>query len=98
MRDQIEDLGLRVMRMRCCHFGLKFDRSSRLPSGAYLQVAKTCSPIPVNQWKCTRRVAGKPAERAEAEREPGRHGQGAQRAEWRNKAIASMTARLIDQI
>eukprot|EP00959_Pyramimonas_sp_CCMP1952_P330219 6914166-Pyramimonas_sp.AAC.1 len=27
MRYAIEDLDLQVMRMRCCHFGLKYDRS-----------------------------------------------------------------------
>eukprot|EP00959_Pyramimonas_sp_CCMP1952_P018445 389920-Pyramimonas_sp.AAC.1 len=32
MRDAIEDLDLQVMRMRCCHCGLNYDRSSKLPS------------------------------------------------------------------
>eukprot|EP00959_Pyramimonas_sp_CCMP1952_P191906 4012708-Pyramimonas_sp.AAC.1 len=47
MRDAIEDF-LRVVRMRCCNFSVRFDRSSRLPSGAYLQVATTRARIPVN--------------------------------------------------
>eukprot|EP00959_Pyramimonas_sp_CCMP1952_P261769 5473807-Pyramimonas_sp.AAC.2 len=55
------------MRMRCCHFGLKFDRSSRLPSGPYLQVATTYVRSPANPWKRTCRVAGEPAQRAEQE-------------------------------
>eukprot|EP00959_Pyramimonas_sp_CCMP1952_P033986 712867-Pyramimonas_sp.AAC.1 len=32
MRDALEDLDLQVMRMRCFHFGLKCDRSRKLPS------------------------------------------------------------------
>eukprot|EP00959_Pyramimonas_sp_CCMP1952_P278080 5813201-Pyramimonas_sp.AAC.1 len=27
MRDATEDLDLQVMRMRCCHFGVTYDRS-----------------------------------------------------------------------
>eukprot|EP00959_Pyramimonas_sp_CCMP1952_P420711 8812615-Pyramimonas_sp.AAC.1 len=52
--------------------------------------------LSVDPWKCARRVVGKPAERAEHELD--RHGQGAQRAAWRNKTTAIMTARLIDLI
>eukprot|EP00959_Pyramimonas_sp_CCMP1952_P023818 499665-Pyramimonas_sp.AAC.1 len=37
IRDTFEGLGLQIMRMRCCHDGLKFDRSSRLPSGSRIQ-------------------------------------------------------------
>eukprot|EP00959_Pyramimonas_sp_CCMP1952_P283294 5922007-Pyramimonas_sp.AAC.1 len=48
IRDAIEDRDLQVMRMRFCHFGLKCDRSSQLPSGSYLQVATTCARIPTN--------------------------------------------------
>eukprot|EP00959_Pyramimonas_sp_CCMP1952_P163780 3424204-Pyramimonas_sp.AAC.1 len=28
MRDEIDDLGLQVVRMRFCHFGLKYDRTN----------------------------------------------------------------------
>eukprot|EP00959_Pyramimonas_sp_CCMP1952_P247819 5180584-Pyramimonas_sp.AAC.1 len=70
------------------------DRSSLAPSGSYLQVATTYARMPAKQWKCTRQVAGKPAEQAEPE--PDWYGQGAKRAEWRNQAIVIMTARLTD--
>eukprot|EP00959_Pyramimonas_sp_CCMP1952_P000436 8295-Pyramimonas_sp.AAC.1 len=97
MRDTAGYLGLQVMRGRRCHFGLKFDRSSRLPSGSYLQVAITYARIPTNLWKCTCQTAGKPAQRAE--HESFWYGQGAQRAEQRNIALSViMTARLIVQI
>ena len=33
IRDAIEALGLRVLRKRFCHFGFKFGRNCRLPSG-----------------------------------------------------------------
>eukprot|EP00959_Pyramimonas_sp_CCMP1952_P066133 1380733-Pyramimonas_sp.AAC.1 len=92
----IEDLDLQVMRVRCCHFGLKYDRSSKLPSGSYLQVATTHTRIPTNSWRCTCQTAGKPAQLAEHELDW--HGQGAQKAEWRNETLAVMTARLIDQV
>eukprot|EP00959_Pyramimonas_sp_CCMP1952_P107194 2241256-Pyramimonas_sp.AAC.1 len=49
MRDTIENWGLQVMRMRCCHFGLKFDRPSRLPCGSCFQAATTYARIPANQ-------------------------------------------------
>eukprot|EP00959_Pyramimonas_sp_CCMP1952_P229625 4801081-Pyramimonas_sp.AAC.1 len=45
-----------------------------------------------NPWRRARQVAGGPAQRAEHELDW--HGQGAQRAGWRNEAIAIMTARL----
>eukprot|EP00959_Pyramimonas_sp_CCMP1952_P014845 314356-Pyramimonas_sp.AAC.1 len=49
MRDAIEDLDLQVMRMRCCHFGLKYDRGSKLPCGSHLQVTTTLHAHP-NQF------------------------------------------------
>eukprot|EP00959_Pyramimonas_sp_CCMP1952_P024006 503253-Pyramimonas_sp.AAC.1 len=95
IRGAIGDLDLQVMRMRLCHFGLKCDRSNTLPSGSYLQVAITCTRIPTNLWRCTCKAAGEPAQPSEHVLDL--HGQGAQRAEWRNKTLAIMTARLIDQ-
>eukprot|EP00959_Pyramimonas_sp_CCMP1952_P097455 2037145-Pyramimonas_sp.AAC.1 len=62
MRDAIEDLDLQVIRMRFCHFGLKYDRSNALPSGSYLQVAGTCARIPTDLWRCTCKTAGEPAQ------------------------------------
>ena len=59
IRDSIEDLGLQTMRMRCCHFGIKFDRDSSKPSGSYIHIATTCTRIPVHLWKCNCGVAGK---------------------------------------
>ena len=53
IKDVIEDLKLSVIRMRLCHFGIKFDRSSKYPSGSYIQVATSCPHIPINLWKCT---------------------------------------------
>eukprot|EP00959_Pyramimonas_sp_CCMP1952_P368300 7714874-Pyramimonas_sp.AAC.2 len=96
IRDAIEDLHLQVMRMRCCHFGLKYDRSSKLPSGSYLQAATTYARIPTNLWRCACQTAWNPARLAE--RELDWYGQGAQKAKRRNKTLAIMTARLIDQI
>eukprot|EP00959_Pyramimonas_sp_CCMP1952_P359667 7530990-Pyramimonas_sp.AAC.1 len=96
IRDAIEDLDLHVMRMRFCHFGFKYDRANRLPSGSYLQVATTCTRIPTNLWRCTCKTAGKPAQPTEHVLDW--HGQGSQKAEWRNKTLAIMTARLIDQM
>eukprot|EP00959_Pyramimonas_sp_CCMP1952_P208512 4361645-Pyramimonas_sp.AAC.1 len=60
IRDTIEDLDLQVMRMRCYHFGLKFDRSSKLPSGSYLQVTTIYTRIPTNVWRCTCPTGGGP--------------------------------------
>eukprot|EP00959_Pyramimonas_sp_CCMP1952_P136599 2858809-Pyramimonas_sp.AAC.1 len=48
----IVDLGLQVMRVRCCKFGLKLGRPSKLPSGSCLQVATTYARIPTNSWGC----------------------------------------------
>eukprot|EP00959_Pyramimonas_sp_CCMP1952_P128872 2694991-Pyramimonas_sp.AAC.1 len=90
MRDAIEDLDLQVMRMRFCHFGMKYYRSSQYPSGSYLQVATTCARIPNNLWRCTCSTAGKPAQLIECGLDW--HGQGAQKAECRNKALDIMTA------
>ena len=95
IRDAIEDLGMQTMRMRFCHFGIKFDRASRKPSGTYIQIAITCTRIPVNLWKCNCHIAGKPALH---EHELYWYGHNAARAEWRNKTLATLTARLIDQI
>eukprot|EP00959_Pyramimonas_sp_CCMP1952_P131323 2745879-Pyramimonas_sp.AAC.1 len=96
IRDAIEDLDLQVMRMRCCHFGLKHDRLSKLPSGSFLQVATACTRIPTNLWRFTCATAGKPAQLTQHELD--RYGQGAQKADWRNKTLAIMTAILIDQM
>eukprot|EP00959_Pyramimonas_sp_CCMP1952_P034672 726617-Pyramimonas_sp.AAC.1 len=79
MRDAIEDLGLQVMRMRFCHFGLKHARSNTSPSGSHLQVATTCTRMPTNLWRCTCKTAGKPAQPTEHVLDW--HGQGAQKAE-----------------
>ena len=85
------------MRMRFCHFGIKFDRASKKPSGSYIQIATTCTRVPVNLWKCNCGTAGKPAI-AINEHELDWYGHNALRAEWRNKTLATLTARLIDQI
>eukprot|EP00959_Pyramimonas_sp_CCMP1952_P226409 4733884-Pyramimonas_sp.AAC.1 len=78
------------MRMRFCHFGLKYDRTNKLPSGSYLQVAATCTRIPTNRWRCACNIAGAPAEPTEHFLDW--YGQGAQKAEWRNKTLAIMSA------
>eukprot|EP00959_Pyramimonas_sp_CCMP1952_P395080 8277749-Pyramimonas_sp.AAC.1 len=78
------------MRLRFCYFGLKYDRTITLPSGSYLQVATTCARIPTNLWRCTCNVAGKPAQPTEHVLDW--YGQGAQKAEWRNKTRAIMAA------
>eukprot|EP00959_Pyramimonas_sp_CCMP1952_P217022 4538879-Pyramimonas_sp.AAC.1 len=87
IRDTIEDLGLQIMRMRCGHYGLKFDRSGRLPGGSYLRVATTYACIPANPWECACLVVGNHAR--QAEHEYVWYGQGAQRAEWRTKRLLS---------
>eukprot|EP00959_Pyramimonas_sp_CCMP1952_P170633 3565813-Pyramimonas_sp.AAC.1 len=84
------------MRMRFCHFGFKHGRANTLPSGSHLQVATTCTRIPTNLWRCAYNITGKPAEPAEQILDW--QGQGAQKAEWRNKTLAIMTASLIDQM
>eukprot|EP00959_Pyramimonas_sp_CCMP1952_P022204 466883-Pyramimonas_sp.AAC.1 len=83
-------LDLQVVRVRFCHFGLRYGRANLLPSGSYLQVATTCARIPTNLWRCTCNIAGKPAQPTEHILDW--HGQGAQKAEWRNKTLAIMTA------
>eukprot|EP00959_Pyramimonas_sp_CCMP1952_P164073 3430406-Pyramimonas_sp.AAC.1 len=80
------------MRMRFCRFGLTYDRTNTLPSGSYLQVAATCARIPTNLSRCTCKTAGEPAHFLDW------YGQGAQKAKWRNKTLAIMTARLIDHM
>eukprot|EP00959_Pyramimonas_sp_CCMP1952_P412874 8651752-Pyramimonas_sp.AAC.1 len=65
IREVIEDLGLQIMRMRFCHFGLKCDCTNTLPSGSYLQVATTCARIPTNLRRCACNITGKPAEPTE---------------------------------
>eukprot|EP00959_Pyramimonas_sp_CCMP1952_P123272 2577316-Pyramimonas_sp.AAC.1 len=62
---------------------MKYDRSSKLPGGSYLQVATTHARIPTMFWRCTCQTAGKPAKLAEHDLDW--HGQGAQNAGWRNK-------------
>eukprot|EP00959_Pyramimonas_sp_CCMP1952_P175297 3663363-Pyramimonas_sp.AAC.1 len=96
IRDAIEYLDLQVMRMRFCHSGLKYDCSNTLPSGSYLQVAITCARILTNMWRCTFTTAGKPARPTEHVLDW--YGQGAPKAEWRNKTLAIMTAMLIDHM
>eukprot|EP00959_Pyramimonas_sp_CCMP1952_P158114 3306522-Pyramimonas_sp.AAC.1 len=96
MRDAIEDLDFQVMRMRFCHFDLKYDRSNTLPSEYYLQMAATCTRISINLRRCTCQTEGKRARLTE--HVLGRHGQRAQKAEWRNKMLTIMAARLIDQM
>eukprot|EP00959_Pyramimonas_sp_CCMP1952_P222901 4659995-Pyramimonas_sp.AAC.1 len=96
MRGAIEDLDMQVMRMRCCHFGLKYDRLSKLSSRSCLKVATTCTRIPTNLWRCTCQTSGTRAQLTDHELD--RRGQGAQKAEWRNKTLAIMTTRLIDQM
>eukprot|EP00959_Pyramimonas_sp_CCMP1952_P100521 2102925-Pyramimonas_sp.AAC.1 len=59
-RGAIEDLALQVMKLRCCHFDCKLNRSSRSPSCPCPQVATTRPRIPVDPWTCTRRVAARP--------------------------------------
>eukprot|EP00959_Pyramimonas_sp_CCMP1952_P229376 4796054-Pyramimonas_sp.AAC.1 len=95
MRDVIEDRELQVMRMRFCHFGLKYGRANKLPNGC-LQVATTCKRTPTNLWRCTCNRSGAPADPTGHILDW--HGQGAQKADWRNKTLAIMTARLIDQM
>eukprot|EP00959_Pyramimonas_sp_CCMP1952_P158604 3317533-Pyramimonas_sp.AAC.1 len=56
MRDAIEDLDLQVMRMRFCHFGLKYDRANALPSGLYLQAVTACARLRTNLWRCARAI------------------------------------------
>eukprot|EP00959_Pyramimonas_sp_CCMP1952_P076564 1600017-Pyramimonas_sp.AAC.1 len=59
-------------------------------------MATTCARIPTNLLRCTCKTAGEPAQPTEHVLDW--HGQGAQKAEWRNKTLAIMTARLIDQM
>eukprot|EP00959_Pyramimonas_sp_CCMP1952_P078874 1648913-Pyramimonas_sp.AAC.1 len=96
MRDVIDDLGSQVMRVRCCHFGLKCAASSKLPSGSHLQVGTTCTRIPTKLGRCTCQTAGEPAQLTEPELD--QHGQGAQKAEWRKNTLAIMTGKLMDQM
>eukprot|EP00959_Pyramimonas_sp_CCMP1952_P179157 3745216-Pyramimonas_sp.AAC.1 len=87
---EIHLLGIWHSRQRFCHFGLKCDRANMLPSGSDLQVATTCARIPTNLWRCACSMAGEPAQPTEQILHW--HGQGAQKAEWRNKTPAIMTA------
>ena len=51
INDTIEDLKLSVVRMRLCHFGIKFNLQDRTPSGTYMQIA-TSFPINSRAWPC----------------------------------------------
>eukprot|EP00959_Pyramimonas_sp_CCMP1952_P225437 4714588-Pyramimonas_sp.AAC.1 len=73
-----------------CHFGLKYDRDNMLPSGSNLQAATTYTRIPTDLWRCTCSIAGKLAQPTEHILDG--HKQGEQKAEWRNKTLAIMTA------
>eukprot|EP00959_Pyramimonas_sp_CCMP1952_P133195 2784650-Pyramimonas_sp.AAC.1 len=59
-------------------------------------MATTRALTPTNLRRCACRTAGGPAQLTE--RELDWHGQGAQKAEWRNRASAIMAARLMDQL
>eukprot|EP00959_Pyramimonas_sp_CCMP1952_P072134 1506652-Pyramimonas_sp.AAC.1 len=59
-------------------------------------VATTCARIPTHLWRCTCKTAGGPARPTEHVLDW--HGQGAQKAEWRNKTLAIIAARLIDHM
>eukprot|EP00959_Pyramimonas_sp_CCMP1952_P211362 4423646-Pyramimonas_sp.AAC.1 len=91
---------LKISTCRSCvcdaAVSVKYDRSSKLPSGSYLQVATTYTRIPTSLWRCTCQTAVVPAPFAEHELDW--HGQGAQKAERRNKTLAIMTAILIDPV
>eukprot|EP00959_Pyramimonas_sp_CCMP1952_P331891 6949643-Pyramimonas_sp.AAC.1 len=56
MRRTLEDLKVTVVRMRLCHFGIRFSMRDSTPSGAYMQVA-TSIPISSKLWACTCKLA-----------------------------------------
>eukprot|EP00974_Lingulodinium_polyedra_P122047 11181302-Lingulodinium_polyedra.AAC.1 len=51
IRETIPDLNLSTARMRLCHFGEKYERANRTPSGSYLQVS-TDIPLTKKLWPC----------------------------------------------
>ena len=88
IRDALEDMNMHVVRMRLCHFGIKYDKRGDMPSGTYIQVASTY-PIPTTLWRCrckdhTQHVLDW-------------YGQDAQHAEWRDKTLRIMIQRFLDQ-
>ena len=51
VRDTLEDLKLHVIRMRLCHFGMKFNKHDSTPSGSYMQIATTLH-LSTKLWEC----------------------------------------------
>eukprot|EP00959_Pyramimonas_sp_CCMP1952_P386853 8107710-Pyramimonas_sp.AAC.1 len=49
IRDTLEDLKLTMVRMRLCHFGIRFNMQDNTPSGTYMEVA-TSIPISSKLW------------------------------------------------
>eukprot|EP00974_Lingulodinium_polyedra_P043212 4149312-Lingulodinium_polyedra.AAC.1 len=51
IREAMEDLHLNTTRMRLCHFGERYVKTSETPSGSYLQVSTNVT-LPKKLWPC----------------------------------------------
>ena len=55
IKETLDTFNMDVVRMRLCHFNLKYDQTSNAPSGSYVQVA-TNKSLPPMVFKCNCRV------------------------------------------
>ena len=89
IREVIEYLRLTTVRMRLCHFRLKYDPLDTAPSGTYIQVA-TSYPISTKLWQCN--CGGNTAHKLDW------YGHTQQHAEWRNKTLRILIGHILDQV
>ena len=52
IRETMEECELQVVRMRLCHFKERYDKTSTVPSGAYLQFATNQTNFNTRRWQC----------------------------------------------
>ena len=90
IRDSIEEFKLRVMHMRLCSLGLKYDMKDKAPSGSCMQVATTCN-IATKTLGCACSVGIK-------EHVLDLYGQSQKQAEWRNHVRITCATGLLEQV
>ena len=88
IRDSIEEFKLRVMHMRLCSLGLKYDMKDKAPSGSCMQVATTCN-IATKTLGCACSVGIK-------EHVLDLYGRAQQQAEWRAHVRGTCAMRLLE--
>ena len=51
IKETLQDSNMQQMKIRVCHFDLRYDRSNKQPSGSYMQLA-TNATISSRMWQC----------------------------------------------